>query len=64
MIVPVYINGLWGSFFSRYRGSACSSLKDLFKEFKKPVHVNIGDAFEFSSLDDCRQKVLALKKPL
>ncbi len=61
-IIPIHLSGLWGSFFSRYRGSACSSLKDLIFEFRRPVHVEIGDAFDFISLEDCKERVEALNK--
>ena len=61
-IIPMYISGLWGSFFSRYNGSACSSIKLLLKEFRRPIHVEIGEAFEFSDLEDAKSRITSLSK--
>jgi 1-acyl-sn-glycerol-3-phosphate acyltransferase len=61
-IVPMYIHGLWGSFFSRFNGSACSSLKLLLREFKRPVHVQVGESFDFTTLEDAKNKVELLSK--
>lgn len=59
-IIPMYVDGLWGSFFSRFNGSACSSFKLLLKEFKRPVHVTIGESFDYTTLDEARKRVEAL----
>ena len=61
-IVPMYIDGMWGSFFSRKNGKACTSLKALLREFKRKVDVQVGEPFYFIDSEDAKSKVQSLIK--
>ena len=42
-VVPMALDGLWGSFFSRKYGSACSNYKSLITGLRSKVTLRIGD---------------------
>ena len=42
-VVPIHIDGLWGTYFSKQPGA--KSLKTLF-DFKRKVTINIGKAIQ------------------
>lgn len=60
-IVPLFLDGMWGSFFSRHGGKAMSK---PFKRCWSKISVHVGDAIKPDEvkLDDLRAKVKSLKQ--
>lgn len=59
-IIPVFLDGMWGSFFSRYGGKAMAK---PFRRFWSRISVHVGDTIKPQDvkLDDLRERVRTLK---
>jgi 1-acyl-sn-glycerol-3-phosphate acyltransferase len=59
-VVPMALNGLWGSFFSRIEGTAMA--RPLRRGFRAPLRLTVGDplAPEGLTVDQVREAVLAM----
>jgi 1-acyl-sn-glycerol-3-phosphate acyltransferase len=42
-IVPIALKGLWGSYFSRHKGTACHGLPS---RFRAPIEINVGHSID------------------
>ena len=56
-VIPVGINDMWGSFFSRKDGKALSNPKLIFKRYFKRINIVIGDIVENKNSQELHKEV-------
>ncbi|MEZ5657649.1 MAG: MFS transporter [Burkholderiaceae bacterium] len=63
-VVPVGLNGLWGSFFSRIEQGR-AMVAPLRRGLRNSIHIHVGEALDaaISSTDDLRNAVIRLLEP-